>query len=250
MSLLRRLFKVGQAEAHAALDHLEDPVKLAEQGIRDLRKDLQESMKGLAQVKSQAIRARGELSRQRDVATDFEQKAMRLVQKAERGEIEAGEADRLAGEALARRDQAISRGIETAKQVEHFEGMAGQLEGNIQNLKHQIAKWENELSTLKARSQVSKATKKLNQQLAQVDPSSTISMLEKMRDKVQEEEALAEAYGDMAMVEHSVDREIDQALAGSERPQSDSLAALKERMKLSGSGASPGARPALGAPED
>jgi len=44
MSLFKRLFRVSQAEAHAIVDKFEDPIKMTEQGIRDLKKDLQASM--------------------------------------------------------------------------------------------------------------------------------------------------------------------------------------------------------------
>ena len=50
MSLFKRIFKVGQAEAHSAMDKLEDPIKLTEQGIRDLKKDLDGSLQGLVIV--------------------------------------------------------------------------------------------------------------------------------------------------------------------------------------------------------
>ena len=41
--LFQRLFKTGQAEAHALVDKFEDPIKMSEQAIRDLKKALQES---------------------------------------------------------------------------------------------------------------------------------------------------------------------------------------------------------------
>ena len=50
--VFKRMFKVAQSEAHAAVDRLEDPIKMTEQGIRDLRKDLEASMKNLAEVKA------------------------------------------------------------------------------------------------------------------------------------------------------------------------------------------------------
>ena len=56
MSIFARLFKVGQAQAHNIVDKLEDPIKLTEQGIRDLKTDLQGAMQGLAEVKGIAIR--------------------------------------------------------------------------------------------------------------------------------------------------------------------------------------------------
>ncbi len=232
MSFFKRLFTMASSEAHSALDSLEDPIKMASQGIRDLRNDLQDSLKGLAEVKAQSIRAKREYQRQRDVAADYEQKAMMLVKRAESGQISAADADRLATEALNLRDQAIKRATELSREVDHFDTMTGKLEANINALKSQITKYENELSTLKARAQVGKATRKLNEQLASVDSSGTIAMLERMRDKVHEEEALAQAYGDIADTGRSIDSEIDTALAGSadSATPSASLEALKARM--------------------
>ena len=43
---------MGEAEAHSALDKLENPIKLTEQGIRDLKADLDKALQALAEVKS------------------------------------------------------------------------------------------------------------------------------------------------------------------------------------------------------
>ncbi|WP_186441218.1 PspA/IM30 family protein, partial [Desulfamplus magnetovallimortis] len=51
MSFFSRLFKVGESNAHAIIDKMEDPIKMTEQGIRDLKKDLTEAMTALAEVK-------------------------------------------------------------------------------------------------------------------------------------------------------------------------------------------------------
>ena len=53
--LLQRFFKFIQSSAHALLSRFENPISLAEQGIRDLKKDFDESMQGLAQIKATAI---------------------------------------------------------------------------------------------------------------------------------------------------------------------------------------------------
>ena len=46
MNILQRLFKIGQSEAHSAVNQLEDPIKLTEQGLRDLRQDLDKALHG------------------------------------------------------------------------------------------------------------------------------------------------------------------------------------------------------------
>jgi phage shock protein A len=231
MSLLKRVFTWGKSEAHATLDALEDPVKMAEQGIRDLNKDLRSSMEGLAKVKAQSIRSRKKVNSDKETAGDYEKKAMMLLTRAQQGQLDQQDADRLAAEALGKRDDAINSAMSGGKEADHLEQMTAKLESNTQNLRRQISKWENEIQTLKARAQVSQATRKLNQQLANVDSTGTISMLERMRDKVQEEESLAEAYGDIASADRSVDDEIERALGGqTSLNQSDALAQLKSRM--------------------
>ena len=76
------------------------------------------------------------------------------------------------------------------------------------------------------------STKKINAQLAKVDSSGTLAMLEKMKNKVVEDESLAQAYGDMAEADKSVDDEINAALQGSTHPSTDSLAAMKAKLGI------------------
>ena len=79
MSIFSRLFTWGKSEANAAIDSIEDPVKMAEQGIRDLRKDLSKAMEGMAQVKAQLIRTKRDGQRYRDEAADYERKGEDLL---------------------------------------------------------------------------------------------------------------------------------------------------------------------------
>ena len=58
MNIFRRLFRIGSAEANSMVDKLEDPIKMTEQGIRDLKGDLGKALEALAEVKALAIRAR------------------------------------------------------------------------------------------------------------------------------------------------------------------------------------------------
>ena len=40
MSLLKRILRIAKAETHAVIDRLEDPIKVTEEGIRELRNNL------------------------------------------------------------------------------------------------------------------------------------------------------------------------------------------------------------------
>lgn len=232
MSIFRRLFRIGQSEAHNLVDKLEDPIKLTEQGIRDLKKDLDESLRALAEVKALRIRSNAEMNKSKFQVEDFEKKAMTLLNSAKEGKMDASEADRLATEALKRVQQAKDNHARAQVEVTKFDSSISQLQSNINKVKSSISKYENELKTLKARMKVSKATKKINKQLSQVDSTGTIAMLEKMKDRVNEEEALAEAYGEIADESKSVDEEIDAALENVDATSSDALADLKKKMGM------------------
>lgn len=232
MSVFKRLFKIGQAEAHNIVDKLEDPIKLTEQGIRDLKKDLDESLKALAEVKAMSIRAKKESADAKNRAKSYENKAMMLLTKVEKGELDGAEADRLATEALKQKTDAEAQAKSSAQNAAGIDKNLVQLEANVKKLRSKISHYENELKTLKARAKVSQATTKLNKQMAQIDSTGTISMLEKMKEKVNENEALSEAYADVANENRSIDEEIDDVLgAPSENEGSDALAALKAKMK-------------------
>ena len=181
MNIFKRLFKIGQAEAHSAIDKLEDPIKMTEQGIRDLKKDLSAALQAMAEVKALAIRAKNDAKTHTEKANDYEKKAVLLLKKAESGEISAEEADRLASECLVQQESHKASAAQCLADQQKFEGNVDKLDKNIKTLKSNIKKFEVELKTLRARAKVSQATKKINQQLADVDSSSTVSMLERMK---------------------------------------------------------------------
>ncbi|MCY3738799.1 MAG: PspA/IM30 family protein [Gemmatimonadaceae bacterium] len=232
--IFNRLFKAGEAEAHALVDKLEDPIKMSEQAVRDLRKDLQESLRSLGEVKSLAIRMAKEAEDAKRLAGDYERKAMLLLQRGQAGEVDNAEAERLAMEALSRKEEAAARALQATEQAQQQQQMVDSLQNNVNQLKSKVASYENDLVMLKARARTANATRKINQRLSNVDTKGTVALLERMKEKVSEEEALGQAYGEMADAGGSVDEEIDKALAsGSPTKSEDSLAQLKSKMGIS-----------------
>ena len=233
MSFFQRVFKNVQSQAHSAMDKLEDPIKLSEQGIRDLKKDLGGSMQSLARVKAIAIRFKKDSDDQKKLAKDYERKAMLLLQKMKSGDLPEADAERLATEALTKKEEALQRAGTLGKDHEQQKAMGDQLQAKVQTLKETISRYETELVTLRARAKTATSMRKINQQLSSVDSSGTIALLERMKDKVMEEESLAEAYGEMTDGSVTLDEEINKTLAAPSSAQtSDSLAELKKKMGI------------------
>ncbi len=235
MNIFRRLFKIGEAETNSAIDKMEDPIKMTEQGIRDMKLDLDKSMEALAQVKALAIRAKNDQDEYQNKVDEYQNKAIIILKKGHSKEMDTTEADRLAKEALLQKETAEQH-VERAKEESaKFDNNVAQLQKNIQSIKSNINNWENELKTLKARVKVSNATKSLNKQMAELDSTGTVSMLERMKEKVAQEEALAEAYGDIADASKSIDDEIDKAADTTKAKADEELDKLKSQLGMKNS---------------
>ncbi|WP_419868658.1 PspA/IM30 family protein [Chryseobacterium sp. CT-SW4] len=231
MNIFKRLLNIGKAEIHSAIEGFEDPIKLTEQGIRDMKEQLAKSVEALAQLKALSIRKKNESETEDQTAKDYYNKAIILVQKAEKGEVEVTEADRLAKEALKKQASSQENALSLKKEHEKLQEECEKMQGNINQLKSSISKWENELKTLKARVQVSEATKDINKKMTQIDTGSTVHMLEKLKDRVMQQEAMAEAYLDIAHAGKSVDEEIDAIVKNGDTEAEDALQKLKESIK-------------------
>lgn len=232
MNIFKRLLRIGQAEIHSAVDKMEDPIRMTEQGIREMREDLEKAVESLAQVKAMAIRAKNDKNKKISEAQDYENKAVLLLTKAQKGELDMTNAEKLAREALLLKDNLQTEITALNEQQITHENAADGIQKNIEVLRFNITKWENELKTLKSRIRVSRATKEVNKQMAQIDSNSTISMLERMKEKVEEEEALAQAYGDIANKSKSIDEEIDKAIGADAGKVNNELDEIKKRLGI------------------
>ena len=231
----KRIFKIGKSKAHAKLDKIEDPVALTEQSIKDLKQDLADSMKSLAEMKALAIRTKRDVQQAHRAAGQYEQRAMQFIAKAEKGDISMDEADRYALKALAQKDQILRVSSANEQNLRAYENMVRKLELDIQKIRTQINTWEGELKTLKVRSRLSETSRRLNERMSSLSNNSMHDMLEDMKIKVEEQEALAQSYQDVASQEDSVDKEVEKALGKNPAldlpsPQ-DALAQLKAKMK-------------------
>lgn len=232
----KRLLNVGKAKAHAKLDKVEDPVALTEQAIKDLKQDLAESMKSLAEMKALAIRTKRDVQQAHRAADQYEQRAMQFIAKAEQGDITMDEADRYALKALSQKDQILRVSSANEQNLQAYENMIRKLEIDVQKIRTQINTWEGELKTLKVRSRLSETSRRLNERMSSIGNSSMSTMLEDMKMKVEEQEALAQSYEDISSLKDGVDDEVEKVLGKNavalDLPSpKDALAQLKAKMK-------------------
>ena len=231
MSLFKRAASFFKSEANSALDKAEDPEKMLKQGIRDLKSDLRDAMEALAETKSVVNKLERDLNQKKKRAGKYESDAKKLLGRAKSGDMDADKAESLARKALEAKRNALSEVDGLQASYERQKKQADQLQERVNTLKQKISQYESELTTLRARSKAATATRKVNEQLAQSDSDGTISMIERMKDKVEREEDLAAAYGDMAEEGESLDDELDAALGSASTSETDDeLARLKAEL--------------------
>lgn len=229
--LLQQLFKVIQSFLHAFVNKIQDPILMAEQGIRDLKKDYDNSMRGLAEIKSLSIETKNKIVEQTEIAKDYERKALTILQKAQAGDLDQAQADRLAAEALKKKQAAIENIKKFTLDARNFEAMSDKMESKIASLKEQIANWENEVKTLKARHKVAITSKKMSKQMISMSGNNAQALLENMKEKVNKEEAMAQAYDEMALIETDIDKEINEAIGANYSDEiQNSLLELKKQI--------------------
>jgi phage shock protein A len=228
-SFIKRLWKIVVGNLHDVADKFEEPITMTKQGIRDLETQLKESLQSYAEVKAIAIRSKNEVQKSAQAAEDYKRKAMALLHKAQKGHNPA-ESERLAAESMAQRGHKLNLYKTSLASQEKYEKMVNSMNRNIKSLKSQVAKWKNELKSLEARQKAANAGLKINKVMAGMDSTRTLEMLNKLKERVENDEALSDAYGEMADIGKSLDEEINEAIAGHEG--NDALQALKEEMGL------------------
>jgi len=233
MNIFKRLFRIGQAEIHAAVDKMEDPVKMTEQGLRELRQDLADATEAYAQVKALAIRTENDQAHCLQESTTYAEKAILIMQKAQAGQVDMVKAEQLAREALSLRRRFYSESEELGLQVVALQQSSREMLRNTEILKENMEKWEKELRTLKAKAKVSKATEQVNKQLAQLDTNGTVAMLERMKAKVEDQEALSKAYGEIARDKNSLKDELNSILKDDSLSIEKDLKAIKDKLGIS-----------------
>ena len=215
MNIFKKLLKIGQAEIHALVVKMENPITLIEQGIRDLQEQMALTKEQYAQVRAVAIRTENILNEKMLLADEYEQKAKRVLEKVKDKEIESAKADRLALEALTLKKELIAEAKELRTQIIDNEHEIKEINNKFEVLRFNISKWEKELITLKTKKKIADVSLLANKQMSNIDSNSTIEMLERLKNKAKDEQALAQAYGELAK------DELDEALDNASQDKDD-----------------------------
>ncbi len=230
MSIFDRLFRIGKAEANAAVDKLEDPSKMADQILRELRANYQQAIQGEAEIKALALSHRASELQARNKANEWENKTNGLLDR-----IDSKQLDEIQGNDLAAK--AAQAHADALKEADQYKGMAEKEESainvmdlKIKQIKDQIAQTEDRAKMIQSRAKTAEVSEKINKTLSNVDTDGLMQTLNRMDEKASAQEFRAAAYAQIEDSTLSTEQEINKALNSDS--SSSALEAIKAKRLL------------------
>jgi len=228
MGIFARLGTLLKANVNDIISKAEDPEKILNQLILDMKDQLVAAKKQVALAIADEKRLKKQLDNELHSAREWEKKAMMAVR--------AGK-DELAKEALSRKGEHDNLVVEYQKQWEMQKAATDKLRRALRALNKKIEEAKRKKNLLIARKRRAEATKKINKTMGSLSDNSAFDAFDRMTEKIDQMEAQAEAEEELAMENTSLDDKF--ADLEEDAGASDALAALKAKMGLQQSASAP-----------
>jgi len=223
MGLFSRLGTLIRSNINELINKAEDPEKMLNQVLVDMKSQLVEAKKQVAVAIADEKRLKKQYQTEAEKAAEWERKAMLAVK--------AGD-DNLAKAALARKTEHDEVAETLRQQWEAQKQSVEQLKLALRGLDAKIEEAKRKRNILVSRQKRAEAQRTINETLSNINSTSAFDTFERMSDRVTQLEAEAEATAELggALPEASLEQQFKALEASS--GVDDQLAALKKRMAL------------------
>ena len=220
MGLFDRVSRVVRSNLNAIVSGAEDPEKILNQTIEDMREDLVELRQATAKAIASEMSMKRKYEQAQANADEWQRKAQIALKR---------NAEDLARQALMRKkgfsETATALNQQLARQTEQ----ANVLRNNLTKLESKIAEAKTKKDMLIARARSAKASQQINEVMGRVNTTSAFSAFERMEEKVDALEAESAAVANLAG--DSLETQFA-ALESGTGAIDDELEALKLQMQL------------------
>lgn len=215
MSLFKRFRDLTMSNINALIDKAEDPIKMTDQYIRDMQKDLEDAEKAVA----------AQIAIEKKFKALYEEQEA-LVKKREEQAHTAAKAQNidLARRALEEKKNAEAKLTEYKTSFDQNKASADNLRSKLEEMRKQLTEMKNKRETLVARYNAAKAQTEINKAMSGFGSDTAASGMKRMEEKMLQAEAHAEASNEMNSKEKSLDEEFENM--GKDKEVEDELAAL------------------------
>ena len=185
MGVFARLSDLLKANINDLIDKAEDPEKMVKQIILDMNKELNKAIQNLGKAKASEKIAEKKYLDAEATSKNWESKAKMALQK--------GDQD-LAKKALAKKVKADEELASYKQMYESISGQTNTISEQVEILKTKLEEAKSRQAMLIARSQMAQTKRQLAAAQSNFDSSSAFAKLDRMEEKVMQQEAEADAY--------------------------------------------------------
>jgi len=221
MGILSRMRTIFKSEVNASLDKVEDTEKMLNQTIMDMQEQLQKAKQQVAVAIADEKRLERQYNEHQLLSEEWMNKAKLAVEKGN---------DELAKAALERKVEYEGLALEYKKQLEAQKASVVKLKAGLRDLERKVDEARRQKDLLLARNKRAVAQRQIHATMAGMATNAgTFNTFERMKKKVEDQEARAEAAEEMA--EETGDRKLEKEFAELEKSSvDDELAKLKAQM--------------------
>ena len=222
MGLFSRLGTLIRSNINELINRAEDPEKMLNQVLVDMKQQLIEAKKQVAIAIADEKRIKKQWEQEAAKAAEWEKKAMLA--------LKAGD-ETLARAALARKADHDEVANQLKDQWEAQKNSVEQLKGALRGLDSKIEEAKRKRNLLVSRQKRAEAQRTINETLSSINSTSAFDTFDRMSDRVTQLEAEAEATSEIggALQEGSLESQFKALEASS---VDDQLEALKRKMAL------------------
>jgi len=191
MGILTRIFNLFRATTSDLLDKAEDPEKMIKQMISDLEAQKKKAKEQMTEALALQKRLERDTEKEHQEAKKWEQKAILAVQN---------EKDDLAKEALTRKNEHLRRALDFEKQLEMHRNNADSLKESYQTMEDKIDEIKRKQGLLSVKQKQAEAQENIYKTIEGLgDTSGIMDTIERAEEKVENLQAVAEAYQEISM---------------------------------------------------
>lgn len=223
MGILSRISTLMRANINDLISKSEDPEKILNQLILDMREQLIQAKKQVAVAIADEKRLKKQLDNEVEKSREWEKKAMMAVR--------AGRDD-LAREALSRKGEHDNLAQEFQVQWEAQKNAADRLRDSLRQLNGKIEEATRKKNLLIARKKRAEAQKTIQETMSGIGDTSAFDAFERMQGRIEQMEAEAEASAELAGDFASDDLAAQFSALESDHGADEALAALKAKMGM------------------
>lgn len=189
MGIFSRMMTVIRANLNALIGRAEDPAKVLEQSLMDMRTSLAKTKQDVAAAIADEKKLQGQVEREKKQAEDWERRAMLAVNEGR---------DELAKQALMRQSEHMENAQQLHETWVRHKGDTDKLKDSLRQMNDRIEELKRKKNVLVARQRRAQAQERIQKTMSTMGDQSAFDTFSRMEERIDDMERQAVAAAELA----------------------------------------------------